>query len=60
MPGMDGIETLHKLKKHRASQLVIMITKTEDEWLMDEALTGSVEQFLIKPVNPSQIPPTPQ
>jgi hypothetical protein len=34
---------------------VIMITKTEDEWLMDEAITGQVEQFLIKPVNPSQI-----
>ena len=32
-----------------------MITKTEDEWLMDEAITGQVEQFLIKPVNPSQI-----
>ena len=55
MPGMDGIETLHKLKKHRASQLVIMITKTEDEWLMNEAIVGQVEQFLIKPVNPNQI-----
>jgi len=32
-----------------------MITKTEDEWLMDEAITGQIEQFLIKPVNPSQI-----
>ena len=32
-----------------------MITKTEDEWLMDEAIIEKVEQFLIKPVNPSQI-----
>ncbi len=55
MPGMDGIETLTALKKDRLSQLIIMITKTEDEWLMDEAITGQVEQFLIKPVNPSQI-----
>ena len=55
MPGMDGIETLSELKKHRSSQLIIMITKTEDEWLMDEAISGQVEQFLIKPVNPSQI-----
>ena len=55
MPGMDGLETLSELKKHRATQLIIMITKTEDEWLMDEAITGQVEQFLIKPVNPSQI-----
>ena len=55
MPGMDGIETLTALKKHRSSQLIIMITKTEDEWLMDEAISGQVEQFLIKPVNPNQI-----
>ena len=55
MPGMDGIETLAELKKYRSSLLIIMITKTEDEWLMDEAISGQVEQFLIKPVNPSQI-----
>ena len=40
-------ETLSELKKHRATQLIIMITKTEDEWLMDEAITGQVELFLI-------------
>jgi len=55
MPGMDGLEILTELKKNRSSTPVIMITKTEDEWLMDEAITGQVEQFLIKPVNPSQI-----
>lgn len=55
MPGMDGIETLEELKKYRSSLLIIMITKTEDEWLMDEAISGQVEQFLIKPVNPNQI-----
>ena len=55
MPGMDGLETLAELKKIRTTMPVIMITKTEDEWLMDEAITGQVEQFLIKPVNPSQI-----
>ena len=55
MPGMDGLETLSEIKKNRSSQLIIMITKTEDEWLMDEAMSGQVEQFLIKPVNPNQI-----
>ena len=55
MPGKDGIETLVELKSVRSSQLIIMITKTEDEWLMDEAITGQVNQFLIKPINPSQI-----
>ena len=55
MPGMDGLETLAELKKIRQNQIVIMITKTEDEWLMDEAINSQIEQFLIKPVNPSQI-----
>ena len=55
MPGMDGLKTLVELKKIRKSQIIIMITKTEDEWLMDEAINNQVDQFLIKPVNPSQI-----
>ena len=56
MPGMDGIEILTKLKEEQnKSYVVIMITKTEDEWLMNEAITEQVEQFLTKPVNPSQI-----
>ena len=55
MPGMDGLSVLAELKKIQKSQLIIMITKTEDEWLMDEAITGQVEQLLFKPVNPSQI-----
>ena len=55
MPGMDGLETLKMLKEINPFIIVIMITKTEDEWLMNEAITEQVEQFLIKPVNPSQI-----
>ena len=55
MPGMDGLSVLIELKKIYKSQLIIMITKTEDEWLMDEAITGQIEQLLFKPVNPSQI-----
>tara|TARA_B100000686_G_scaffold353306_1_gene458381 strand:+ start:1536 stop:3092 length:1557 start_codon:yes stop_codon:yes gene_type:complete len=55
MPGIDGLETLKEIKKINSLLPVIMITKTEDEWLMDEAITVKVAQFLIKPVNPSQI-----
>ena len=55
MPGMDGLKTLVELKKIRQNQIIIMITKTEDEWLMDEAINSQIEHFLIKPVNPSQI-----
>ena len=55
MPGMDGLETLAKIKECRQSIPVIMITKTEDEWLMNKAISSQVEQYLIKPVAPSQI-----
>ena len=55
MPGMDGLETLREIKRDHPNKIIIMITKTEDEWLMDEAITSQVEQFLTKPVNPSQI-----
>ena len=55
MPGMDGLETLKKIKTNQPNKIVILITKTEDEWLMNEAITSQVEQFLTKPVNPSQI-----
>ena len=55
MPGLDGIDTLKKIKVSRISIPVIMITKSEDEWLMDEAISQQINQFLIKPVSPNQI-----
>jgi len=55
MPGIDGIDTLKKLKTRRITIPIIMITKSEDEWLMDEAISHQVNQFLIKPVSPTQI-----
>ena len=55
MPGIDGIDTLKKIKSHRQTIPVIMITKSEDEWLMEEAISQQIAQFLIKPVNPNQI-----
>lgn len=55
MPGMDGMDTLRQIKELRPALPVIMITKSEEEWLMDEAISEKVEQFLIKPVNPIQI-----
>ncbi len=55
MPGMDGIATLRELKSIRPLLPVIMITKSEEEWLMDEAISEKIAHFLIKPVNPTQI-----
>nr|AGO87910.1 response regulator receiver protein [uncultured bacterium FPPS_57A9] len=55
MPGIDGLETLKRIKAIHADIPTIMITKSEDEWLMDAAISDYISQLLIKPVNPSQI-----
>lgn len=55
MPGMDGLETLNQIKLIRPDTKTIMITKSEDEWLMDAAISEYIAQLLIKPVNPNQI-----
>lgn len=55
MPGLDGIETLRKIKEIKPDLPVVMITKSEEEWLMDEAISQQVAEYLIKPVNPTQI-----
>lgn len=55
MPGLDGIATLREIKELRPEIPVIMITKNEEEWLMDEAISQKIANYLTKPVNPSQI-----
>ena len=55
MTGMDGIETLKKIKKVEPEIPIIMITKNEEEWLMEEAIASQISNYLIKPVNPTQI-----
>lgn len=55
MPGMDGIETAAVIKDKRPDLPVIMITKSEEESLMDTALGGKITDYLTKPVNPTQI-----
>lgn len=55
MPGISGLETLTQIKNIRASVPVIMITKSEEEYIMDEAIGSKIDDYLIKPVNPKQI-----
>lgn len=55
MPGMGGLETLSQIKEINANIPVVMITKSEEETLMDEAIGGKIRDYLTKPVNPSQV-----
>ena len=55
MPGMTGIETLSELKSMHPYIPVVMITKSEEEYIMEEAIGSKIADYLIKPVNPNQI-----
>jgi CheY-like chemotaxis protein len=55
MPGLTGLETLSEIKEQKASLPVVMITKSEEETIMEEAIGSKIADYLIKPVNPNQI-----
>ncbi|WP_323788865.1 bifunctional response regulator/alkaline phosphatase family protein [Psychroserpens sp.] len=55
MPGLTGLETLNEIKERRANLPVVMITKSEEEYIMEEAIGNKIADYLIKPVNPNQI-----
>ncbi len=55
MPGMSGLETLNEIKSVSPNVPVVMITKSEEENIMDEAIGSKIADYLIKPVNPKQI-----
>ena len=55
MAGKGGLETLAEIKEISPSLPVVMITKNEEESLMEEAIGGKISDYLTKPVNPSQI-----
>ena len=55
MPGLSGLETLEIMKSKYPSLPVIMITKSEEEFIMEEAIGSKISDYLIKPVNPKQI-----
>ena len=55
MPGLNGLETLGLLKAEHPSLPVIMVTKNEEEHIMEDAIGSKISDYLIKPVNPHQI-----
>ena len=55
MPGLSGLETLTEINRMNPSVPVVMITKSEEENIMDMAIGNKMADYLIKPVNPNQI-----
>ncbi|MFI3258585.1 MAG: PglZ domain-containing protein [Rikenellaceae bacterium] len=55
MPGMTGLETLPRIKEIRPDTPVIMVTKSEEENIMDKAIGSKIADYIIKPVNPNQV-----
>ncbi|MDE6458496.1 MAG: response regulator, partial [Muribaculum sp.] len=55
MPGLTGLETLSQIKQIVPLNPIIMITKSEEENIMNQAIGNKIADYLIKPVNPSQI-----
>jgi DNA-binding NtrC family response regulator len=55
MPGMSGLEVLLQIKKIRPNLPVIMITKSDEEELMEDAIGSKIADYLIKPLNPNQL-----
>lgn len=55
MPGLTGLETLTEIKNISPETPAVLITKSEEEYLMEDAIGFKIDDYLIKPVNPKQI-----
>ena len=55
MPGLSGIDTLRLIREVRTDIPVVMITKSEEEGIMEAAIGSEIEYYLIKPVKPKQV-----
>src|SRR6201996_4222162 len=55
MPGLTGLETLAQIKNLNNDVPIVMITKNEEEYLMEDAIGSKIGDYLIKPVHPKQI-----
>ena len=55
MPGLTGLETLQRIKDIQPATPIVMVTKSEEEDIMNQAIGRKIADYLIKPVNPNQI-----
>ena len=55
MPGLDGLATLQEIKRINPALPIVMVTKSEEEGLMDKAIASQISDYLIKPINPIRL-----
>lgn len=55
MPGLSGLQTLSRIKQVEPTTPIVMVTKSEEEDIMEQAIGSQIADYLIKPVNPNQI-----
>lgn len=55
MPGISGLEAIPMLKEKDSTMKIVMVTKSEEEHIMEQAIGSSISDYILKPVNPNQI-----
>jgi len=55
MPGLDGLTVLKEIKKIKPDIYVVLVTKNEEEGLMEKAIANQIADYLLKPINPNQV-----
>ena len=55
MPGRRGLEVLQLIRRDDPHARVVMVTKSEEDGTMTEAIGRQVEDYLVKPTSPRQV-----
>jgi CheY-like chemotaxis protein len=55
MPGTRGLEVLEVLRRDDPNARVVMVTKSEEDRTMTEAIGRRVDDYLVKPTSPRQV-----
>lgn len=55
MPGISGIEAIPMIKGKNSALKIVMVTKNEEEHIMEQAIGSQISDYILKPVNPNQV-----
>lgn len=55
MPGRSGLEVLRELRRENPHARVVMVTKSEEDHTLAEAVGRQVAAYLVKPTSPRQV-----